>query len=203
MIAVFSVFGAGTFALIFSFAVITALPGLRPVTLPLSSTVATPSRPVDQDTDHGSVIVEVSGDTVKPRSTLPPGSRVALPLLSLMPLAYTLLFTVTWQVRVWLPVLAVIVHLPAFRAFTLPPEDTVATARLEELHCTAPEAQSTFSVSDRPAISVRLVLERLAVCSPEPPPDAPGSLEPILPSPPQALHLTCPVWLQKLQGLLT
>ena len=121
-------------------AVMVAVPAATAVTTPFS-TVATVASEVVQVTV---LSVASAGVTVAVRVTVSPSVRAAVVWLRAIPdTATTFLATVTTQVAVLSPALAVMVAVPTATAVTLPEASTVATAVFEELHVTVLSAASS------------------------------------------------------------
>jgi len=114
--------------------VMTAVPALTAVTFPLASTAATALLPEVHVT---ALFVAFEGLMVAVRVSVPLTNRLKVFLLSDTLLTWTL-FTVTLHVAVLLPsaVLTVIVAVPAFSPVTSPPELTLATPSLFDVHVT-------------------------------------------------------------------
>ena len=111
-------------------AVIVTLPTLMALTTPLLSTVAI----VASDVDHVTVLsVALLGSTVAFKVIVPPSNNSTEVLSRTIPLTRTGL-TVTSQVAVLSPALAVIVTLPTLTAFTTPLLSTVAIVASELDH---------------------------------------------------------------------
>ena len=145
-------------------AVIVAVPSATAVTLPFASTVATD---VLLELQVTVLFVALSGFTVAASVTDSPSVSSSEDLSSVTDsTAMTFFLTVTEQVAVLSPALAVMVAVPSATAVTLPFASTVATAVLSELQVTVLfVALSGFtvaaSVADSPSVRVSEVLSKL------------------------------------------
>ncbi len=126
-------------------AVITALPPPTAVTLPFSSTVATSSLSLL----HTTLSVLSVGATVAVRVSDLPFSRARVVLLRVTPVAGTVSVTVTSQLALASPAVAVMVAVPLATAITLPFSSTVATASSLLLHTTSSVLFSGSIVASR------------------------------------------------------
>ena len=135
-----------------AFAVTIAVPWATAVTLPFASTVATDELLEDQVTV---LFVALSGFTVAVSVRVSPVFRIVEVMSNVTDsTAMTFFLTVTEQVAVLSPALAVMVAVPSATAVTLPFASTVATEVLSELHVTVLfVALSGFTVAVRVAVS--------------------------------------------------
>ena len=142
-----------------AFAVMTADPAFRAVTLPFS-TVATVASEVLHVTD---LFVASSGFTVAVSVSLSPSVNTSSGLLRVIEVtAITFAFTVTLHVAVLSPAFAVMTADPAFSAVTLP-FSTVATVASDVLQVTVLSVASSgftvaVSISLPPSVKIRSVL---------------------------------------------
>ena len=145
-------------------AVMVAVPTDTALTLPVASTVAMAALEELQVTV---LSVASAGVTVATRVRVSPSTKAALVRFRLIPsTGITFFSTVTSQVAVFSPALAVMVAVPTATAVTLPVASTVATAALAELQVTVLSVASAgVTVATRvrvsPSTSEAVVLSKV------------------------------------------